>query len=151
MEEPPPSLLAHHTAPEQRCAWHRMARKTIFTILQKYVCSLAYVHVLPYSRAPVPLACSCVSQGGITTSWPTACTSLCKCRCSFRISAYIFLYISTCAPWRMCMYFHIQGRLFPWRVCVFLKARITTSWPTACTSLHKYMCSFRVSACVPFV
>ena len=107
----------------------------------------------------------------ITTFWPNACTSLCKCMCSFRISActslykhmwaqrkisgdklfLLLLHHGTCALWRMCMYFHIQGRLFPWRVCVFLKARITTSWPTACTSLHKCMYSFRVSACVPFV
>ena len=49
----------------------------------------------------------------------------------------------------MCMYFHIQGHLFPWRVRVFLKASITTSWPTACTSLCKCMCPFRISACTP--
>ena len=42
----------------------------------------------------------------------------------------------------MCMYFHIQGRLFPWRVRVFLKASITTSRPNACTSLYKCMYPF---------
>ena len=47
----------------------------------------------------------------------------------------------------MCMYYHIQGHLFPWRVRVFLKVRITTFWPNACTSLCKCMCSFRISAC----
>ena len=51
----------------------------------------------------------------------------------------------------MCMYFHIQEHLFPWRVRVFLKANITTSWPNACTSLHKCMCSFRISACTPYI
>ena len=49
----------------------------------------------------------------------------------------------------MCMYFHIQGHLFPWRVRVFLKASITTSWPNACASLYKCMCSFRISVCTP--
>ena len=49
----------------------------------------------------------------------------------------------------MCMYYHIQGSLFPWRVRVFLKARITTSWPNACTSLYKCMGSFRISVCTP--
>ena len=94
-------------------------------------------------------------KASITTSWPTACTSLCKCMCPFRISActslykHVLLYISTCTPWRMCMYYHIQGHLFPWRVRVFLKAGITTSWPTASTSLYKCMCSFRISICTP--
>ena len=102
-------------------------------------------------------------KASITTSRPNACTPLYKCMCSFRISActplykhmcslayvHVHLCISSCTPWCMCMYFHIQGHLFPWCVRVFLNASITTSWPTACTSLCKCMCSFRISVCTP--
>lgn len=54
-------------------------------------------HLFPW-RARVFLKAS------ITTSWPNACTSLCKCMCPFRISV--------CTPLYMCMYFFVYVHVF---------------------------------------